>query len=860
MANVLRWTDGQLYEVPDDKVGEALSNDGFTVPTEEEHRRYMAGKQTDIAQTEGLARGLTLGASDYLFNAINQGDAVKYRKEENPISAIGGEAVGSMFGLGKLGMAGKGVKAAIGTGMVQGGLSGLTQVLSENALYDSEITAEKLLASTGKGALVGGALGGAIGTVAKAGEKIAQTTLGQKLSGAMKSVASKMWAKELKPAGELANESNWQDLVDYGAKKGIFTNGTTPEAGLRAAQEEMAKELPKIAPFLEKMEARSPLLNDVTDVAKKIKEAIGNRQDDAALLIRKQADDLVSRAKEYARASDVYGDAYWAAQNKASGFSAQKVTPKPDAPVAGGGGGTANMRAPKSVDSAAAKTQDLESATAKTLDGPEPLKLTPEMEAAPRDVAKTGEIPGQAGAPVSMPPKPPPPPSWADVWGMKESLLSQADESSKAAGKALDDLFDEMAGKNFLNAPGFLREAQLNYQKAAKLAELFEKRLGQPTVGLWDGVLEEGAKYGLAGMAGAGPIGGIKAGAFGAGRKAFENLLERTSMQRAGALLSLGESDAASKLAKAFGEHIATKSAALGRFGPMLEAAAARSPQDLLETHMQLANSDAGEEYMAAVGLKHEGPDEARAGEQRLAVLQAIQAQAAVVDSAIDESLGAFLSGKGKLVPSKPVNYEKKLAEVQALLRDPESAFAEMPGMAVGAAPGTVTQAQARQMQIAQYLHDRAPKSPYEGLPDALKRPWKPSTAEVRTWGQVVEAAENPLAVVERLQYGTVTKAQVETLQTLYPRIYAELQEKLTEKLYTAKAPLRPYQKAQVELILGSDRFGLTKQQRLAIQDVHATLGRKEGVQPPQGAGPDGRQQVNVEANLETQAQKLQGR
>lgn len=205
----------------------AAMDQGWTVATGEqvrEHRaqqKYESGTAQAQAALEAGARGLTLGLSDAGLNALGVDmDAVGQRQARNPTLSLGAEVVGAALpvlltagssapvsgaGLGASvgrtaaagiraagvlpravagvgSAAGKAAGALLGEGIagraaamgvsgaVEGGLYGVGQAVSEAAIADAPLTAERVLGHVGMGALLGGAGGTVLGGVAAAGE------------------------------------------------------------------------------------------------------------------------------------------------------------------------------------------------------------------------------------------------------------------------------------------------------------------------------------------------------------------------------------------------------------------------------------------------------------------------------------------------------------------------------------------------------------------------------------------------------------------------------------------------------------------------------------------------------------------
>ncbi len=204
-------------------------------------QRYESASAQARTAGEAAARGLTLGLSDAALVELGvDPEGLLKRKELNPMIAGAGEIAGAVAplvmtggGSGVLGAAAKGVRtlgaiprgvAALGRGVeagaqavlgqgilargaslgaagaVEGGLYGLGQAVSEAAIQDAPLTAERIAAHMGTGALIGGVAGGTLGSVAASVEqklipKIKEILASPGLERAIETAGLKQWAQ-----------------------------------------------------------------------------------------------------------------------------------------------------------------------------------------------------------------------------------------------------------------------------------------------------------------------------------------------------------------------------------------------------------------------------------------------------------------------------------------------------------------------------------------------------------------------------------------------------------------------------------------------------------------------------------------
>ena len=68
----------------------------------------------------------------------------------------------------------------------------------------------------------------------------------------------------------------------------------------------------------------------------------------------------------------------------------------------------------------------------------------------------------------------------------------------------------------------------------------------------------------------------------------------------------------------------------------------------------------------------------------------------------------------------------------------------------------------------------------------------------------MARVAEDPLSVLDDLESGRVTAAQMRTVKDLYPALHAEIAQRVIEKLAERKEPLPYKQRLQVGMLIGA--------------------------------------------------------
>lgn len=299
---------------------------------------------------------------------------------------------------------------------------------------------------------------------------------------------------------------------------------------------------------------------------------------------------------------------------------------------------------------------------------------------------------------------------------------------------------------------------------------------------------------------------------------------------------------------------------ALGPFKLRLLEAASHGPDALLKEHVALARGAYGNDYLGRVGMSNETPEEANAAMSRLAILDSLQAAEAEKQAALQGAVeGLFKAPKGssKLAPLSEKEFMTMRANIKGILQDPSRAFEAIPADLNAAAPGTANQAVATLVKAAQFLDSKLPKNPYEGMPGSVAQQWKPSAVDIDRFNRYKQAVEAPEQVLTNMSKGYISPEQVEAIKTIYPALYEDLRQKISERLMQQNQPITYRQKLTFGMLLGPAAVGMSPQQVQILQQASTALSS-----PQQGAmpKPDGRQSVNQEKNYQTQAQRLEGR
>lgn len=175
----------------------------------------------------GIGRGATLGASDVIANelGLTTPEELKGLSEANPVSTGVGQLVGGAGLIAATGGAGAategmGLGARLAGSAVEGGVFGAGNAVSDYAMGDPNLNAQKIAAHIGTGALFGAGLGALGETVSASLPKATEA-----LSNATKKIQDlALGTKEGVTPGLQASTdsaSSWSDKFNLGLKYGI---------------------------------------------------------------------------------------------------------------------------------------------------------------------------------------------------------------------------------------------------------------------------------------------------------------------------------------------------------------------------------------------------------------------------------------------------------------------------------------------------------------------------------------------------------------------------------------------------------------------------------------------------------------
>lgn len=337
----------------------------------------------------------------------------------------------------------------------------------------------------------------------------------------------------------------------------------------------------------------------------------------------------------------------------------------------------------------------------------------------------------------------------ARVRGMlKEAVETQADDAARAVGR-----------------PGFLdefRAAKKAFGHAHETRKIATDMLDRRNANRWF----TPSDYGSA-------LGGMLLGVAGGDGDAIERGMQGLAM---GAALGLGN-----RFLRAHGNQIAA--VAVDRLaGTAIDSAARKAAVDAADRLITKKVQDAARTFFTKQGAA--------------AVRQATQRKILTTSYARETRTK---------IADRIEAFNDRVSELGHWISNPEQ-FAERVGQRTEGleqiSPGLATSTQMSVYNAAHFLWTKAPKNPAAGrtLNPAVQK-WRPSDMELAKWERYVEAVEDPMSVLDDLNAGRINREGIETLKTVYPRIYEEVQTVFLDHLSETRENLNYRDRLQLSIL-----------------------------------------------------------
>lgn len=859
--------DGTRGSVPDENL-ELAKSKGYKVVTNAEDHPIQAA-------LEGGLRGLTSGLSDMGLDETGR-EASKQLREQNPIASAGGEIAGVVGQTALVPELGVGRLATAGRIVAEGTLAGIGPQISEAALNNKPLNTEILAADTLASIAVNGITHGAV----RLGSKLASNVAGKAgelaASDAVKGAAESLQEKVMKKTLDI-DDATYKYAKANGLLSATSHSGVAELAGESARKAgglavEQLDEAIKVAPHLESLRNKWLELADTPGkVARKQMAAIEADVASSMKAMQPVLPDTVAKVVPGARAAAVESVVDDAAKAPPSVRAETPSSPLTrDIPTRRDGSfgrgfseptpakGTVNQRggavaeaavegtpvvAPKaSSDTAIAARKQFDDMLARGREGRADTHVSPgappvrEARASPL----TQPVPLRNGLPGNM----------------EKEFVPQAVRPKAVNYEAIAKKFSKFADDYRLAKDLHVAASDAGARHAG--------------MGIVDGHVVQGV--------GAAAIFGhpVAAASFGVGAMA-KNAVRNFAKNKGGYLVSnalgkMAEGEVLPAVFKNFQKGIegilATAPGVLGPFAAVLGHAASQGTDAFMAVHTSLAKSEQGGDYLARLGLRHETAEEVAAYGQKLAMLEAVDSKRKRFESDLDKHTSAFFRGSSfEHTPPEPLvdrkNFEGHVKGLEQLLRDPQTLTPHLNSDVLSGAPGLAANTGTYAMAAAQFLVDRAPKAPDAWKPKSLRAPFQPSDADLTKWNRYVTAVSNPKEMAKEMAGGKATPETIEAVQTLYPNLFAAIQQRVITQLMALEKPLPYEKKITLANIFGQQILGTTPQTQMYLQSVHQAAAQQGSQQ--QGGAPappsnDGRQMVDSNKNLQTQTQRLEGR
>lgn len=901
--------EGELHTVAEGEVQQALQSGWKT----ETYGGLEARKHPIQAGLEGAARGATFGLSDVAAKVLGvDTDAMERRRTRNPVAETLGQIAGGVVGGIATGgaLAATGVAAKLGVGglkfaLAEGALQGAGAEVSDATLEDRELSAERLAVNSLIGAAAGGTLHG-VGKAVMAGgryvkDKVALLRFGEKATELgdeyiTNAVGAQSVARELG-----FDKGATKKVADFVVDEDIIApfNGAVDERAFKKAASVADDYTQAIRAKLDTLDDTLPHLTS---------REVSNLAPGLEVPARLSYSELWEASRALPKAKRAALDAEFEKAFTKPSEAFPTAMPTGDELL----GVVDSWKASQKSASSASSSLDELKLRASGLDEYDPegrllknlLKGVPEGEAfeaikaSPSFSAAIEELTTRAAQSSSI---------------QESRALSKAAKNfsklfheeyvprlSQAKQKRFDvkerapnrvrnqptlSLFEEASSPHrappdvtLVDAPApekgnrlfegvtdtrpnmSFKELTEKADMASKIANSIRQKvessqqsgLTLPTLGLFT--------HGVPGL-----VAGIAA------KQAGKQFTKRGEAQIGIALRHFGSNKMLNRIATDLHERVSTilrvAPDALGAFRYPLEQAVSAGTSNLLGLHSALASGPHADKYLTALGYeKNSTPQDTL---ERISALASIEQSNQMANDKIDAAVKSALSGKGvgqvrSLAPKtgsntvfgpvSPGKLEDELKTMQQTLQNAENIFQEFYDPH---APSVGNEAAATKLRAMQFLLEKAPKNPVEGQNTIFRKKWNPAVSEVRDWNQLRAVVSNPEAVLANGLRNPMQMEHLQAIESVYPKMLENYRLRVTQALLEDEEKQRSMsskQRQALEVLMGSGNV-YAPQEIASIQQATTSSSEKK-----QGGKVDGRQSVSQNKNMQTQAQRLEGR
>lgn len=184
----------------------------------------------------------------------------------------------------------------------------------------------------------------------------------------------------------------------------------------------------------------------------------------------------------------------------------------------------------------------------------------------------------------------------------------------------------------------------------------------------------------------------------------------------------------------------------------------------------------------------------------------------------------------------KKKDFKKVTSQLNELSNDPTKLISSMDQMTrpiMEHAPGIAQGLQMTGTRAVTFLQSKIPGNNID--PKPLSPPYEPSSTEMNQWHKYVNAVENPTSALTEVANGTLSKETMETLAMVYPKLLSDMQMQVTSGMIDAinKKKTIPYKtKLTLSMFLGNDLVrSLDSKSILRSQGIQGAAGQMKALQ-----------------------------